>query len=116
MKKHKSTERAAHPALTGRQIDAMTPTQRRKLLDDIEQSTPEQRRAESIPLSAPERARMIRVGRGLGRGRPKLGKGTKVVSVSVETELLKAADAYAADLGLKRAELFSRGLRAILPK
>jgi len=69
-----------------------------------------------MPLSPQERARMIRIGRGLGRGRPKLGKGTKIVSVSVEADLLKAADAYAASQGLKRAELFSQGLRAILPR
>jgi hypothetical protein len=111
----KKSTSGIRPALSGQKIDAMTPAQRRKLLEDIERSTPQRRSAESLPLSAAERARMVRVGRGLRtRGRPKLGKGTKVVSVSVEIELLKAADAYAASHGLKRAELFTQGLRKVL--
>lgn len=116
MTNHKNTRKNSQPALTGQQIDAMTQMQRRKLLDDLERSTPERRRAESVPLSPQEKARMIQIGRGVGPGRPRLGKGTKIVSVSVEADLLKEADAYATRLGLKRAELFSRGLRAILPK
>ena len=45
----------------------------------------------------------------MGRGRPKLGKGTRVVSVTVEIDLLRRADAYARKAGLKRAELFTQG-------
>jgi hypothetical protein len=107
------------PLLSGQQIDAMTPAQRRKLLDDIAASSPEQRRAEAMDLSPADQARITQAGRklGRGRGRPKFGrKGVKIVSVTVEIDLLKEADAYAASHGLKRAELFTRGLRAILPK
>ena len=101
--------------LTGQQIDAMTPAQRRKLLEGLERQTPEQRRAEALPLTPGERARMVRAGRGLGPGRPRHGQGTRIVSVSVEIGLLAEADAYAARQGMKRAELFTRGLRAVLP-
>jgi hypothetical protein len=44
-------------------------------------------------------------------GRPKIGKGAKVVSISVEASLLKSADAYAKREGIGRTELFVQGLR-----
>jgi hypothetical protein len=47
-------------------------------------------------------------------GRPKVGKGSKVVSVSVEKGLLAKADAYAKRHGMKRAQLFQIGLEAVL--
>lgn len=102
-------------ALTGQQIDAMTPARKRRLLESIERSTPEQRAAEGIPVTGAERDRLMRAARQLGPGRPRHGLGTKIVSVSVEVELLRAADAYAASRGMKRAELFASGLRAVLP-
>jgi hypothetical protein len=47
-------------------------------------------------------------------GRPKVGKGARVVSISVEADLLKSADAYARRLGIGRTELFVQGLRAVM--
>ena len=49
-------------------------------------------------------------------GRPRIGKGVQVISMSVEKDLLKRADAQAKSEGISRAELFARGLRAILPR
>jgi hypothetical protein len=48
------------------------------------------------------------------RGRPKRGKGAKVISVSVERTLLERSDALADRMELTRAELIARGLRAML--
>lgn len=49
-------------------------------------------------------------------GRPKLGAhGVKVISLSVELDLLKRADAYAKKHGLKRAELVTQALNTLLP-
>jgi hypothetical protein len=111
----RSRSKTTH-TLTGREYDAMTPRQRQEITDHLDSQTPEQREAESIPVTPAERARLMRIGRKLGRGRPKFGaKGVKIVSVSVEADLLSRADAYARELGLKRAELFTRGLQAILP-
>ena len=60
---------------------------------------------------------MRSAGKAMGRGRPKLGRaGTRVVSVTVEVDLLTRADAFAAAAGMKRSELFTQGLRGILPK
>jgi hypothetical protein len=47
-------------------------------------------------------------------GRPKKGAGVKVISLSVERGLLAQSDALAARLGISRAALVERGLRAVL--
>jgi hypothetical protein len=51
-----------------------------------------------------------------GRGRPTVGQGAKVISLSVERQLLAQADARARALGISRAELVARGLRTVLAK
>lgn len=48
------------------------------------------------------------------RGRPRVGQGVEVVSVSIEKGLLRAVDDLAKRRKVKRAELISQGLRAIL--
>jgi hypothetical protein len=47
-------------------------------------------------------------------GRPRRGKGVKVISVSVEQDLLFESDRLARRLGVSRARLIERGLRVIL--
>jgi len=47
-------------------------------------------------------------------GRPKVGKGAKTISLTVEQDLLKRADSYAKLHGISRAKLVAQGLRAIL--
>ena len=47
-------------------------------------------------------------------GRPKVGKGSAIVSLSVEKTLLARADAYAKRQGLGRSELFIRGLKSLI--
>ncbi|HEY8748103.1 MAG TPA: hypothetical protein VIM11_09020 [Tepidisphaeraceae bacterium] len=99
--------------LTGRRLDAMTPVQKQKIVDDIDRSTPARRRAQSTAPTPAQRARLDRAAKKMGR--PRLGKGTRVVSVTVEVDLLKRADAFATAQGLKRSELFTRGLKSVLP-
>ena len=48
------------------------------------------------------------------RGRPRQGSGAKVISVSVEKQLLKHSDALAKRLRISRAALISQGLRQVL--
>ncbi len=67
--------------------------------------------AESKPLTAAQR-QLHRTARKVGR--PRQGKGSQVVSVSVEKQLLKQADAYAKRQGLGRSELFILGLKGLL--
>jgi hypothetical protein len=47
-------------------------------------------------------------------GRPRKGRGVKVISVSVERTLLARSDAVARRIGVSRAGLIERGLKAIL--
>jgi hypothetical protein len=50
------------------------------------------------------------------RGRPRLGKGVEVISLSVEKDLLRKADQMAESEGISRAAVFARGLQAMLRK
>ena len=47
-------------------------------------------------------------------GRPKEGRGAQVISVSVERSLLERSDALAKTMGITRARLVARGLKAVL--
>ena len=49
-------------------------------------------------------------------GRPKIGEGAKVVSLSIEGDLLRKADALAKKRKLTRSELVLEALRAALAK
>ena len=64
------------------------------------------------PLSAKAKARWNRARRKPGR--PRRGKGARVISVSVEMGLLARSDALARNLGVSRASLIERGLKAVL--
>ena len=64
------------------------------------------------PLTKAERAHWDRARRNPGR--PRRGKGVKVISVSVEQDLLLASDRLASRLGLSRARLIERGLRMMI--
>ena len=48
------------------------------------------------------------------RGRPVSGRGSKVISLTVEQGLLKRADARAKREGISRAALIAQGLEAVL--
>jgi hypothetical protein len=47
-------------------------------------------------------------------GRPRVGQGVKVISLSVEKGLLAKADRLAKKLNISRAQLISRGLQKVL--
>jgi hypothetical protein len=47
-------------------------------------------------------------------GRPRRGEGVKVISVSVEQDLLQRSDELARSLGVSRARLIERGLEIVL--
>jgi hypothetical protein len=64
------------------------------------------------PPTAEQRARFVRAKRK--RGRPRVGMGSKTISVTVEKQLLAQTDRLAKRLCLPRAALISRGLRAVV--
>ena len=68
--------------------------------------------SETRPLTPAERKRWRKAKKRMGR--PRVGKGAKVISLSVERGLLERADAYARRTGMSRAQLVARGLENVL--
>jgi len=62
---------------------------------------------------APPEAR-ARHAKARKRGRPRKGAGARVISVSVEKDLLARSDNLAERMGISRASLIQRGLLAVL--
>lgn len=104
MKKAKAYRKTAVAKYAG-----MTATELRRATSEFER---EMIIARSRPLTAEERSWWERIRRRPGR--PRRGRGVKVVSVSLEQGLLARSDALARSLGLSRALLIERGLKAVL--
>ena len=68
--------------------------------------------ARSRPLNAREKRQWRRFKAKMGR--PKVGKGAKTISLTVEKNLLKLADAYAKRHGISRAKLVAQGIQAVI--
>jgi len=66
------------------------------------------------PLSAEQRRLWAKAKRR--RGRPVVGKGVKVISLSMEIGLLKDTDAWAKRQGISRSQLVAKGLRKVIGK
>src|SRR5437016_10678729 len=67
---------------------------------------------DSRPLSPTQRKLWNKAKRK--RGRPRVGEGVEVISLSVEKSLLQKADRIAQSKGISRAALFAQGLQAVL--
>jgi hypothetical protein len=68
--------------------------------------------AEFGPLSPPAKSRWKKARQRPGR--PRQGQGAKVISVTVEKSLLARSDALARNMGVTRAGMIARGLKAVL--
>lgn len=66
------------------------------------------------PLTPPQRRQWSRIQRK--GGRPRVGKGAKIVPVSIERDLLKKVDSYAKRHKLKRSQMVAEGLRLIMKR
>ncbi len=104
--------------LDGRLFEAMSDAEKAKVIAGIEAQTPEQRRVKERPLNKKERARFESIRKEIvtkrKAGRPTVGKGSKMVAVTIEKDLLQRADAYAKAHGLKRTELIAKALRIVI--
>ena len=98
--------------MTAREFEALPDSEKERIYQEIDQADPERFRAESKPLTAIDRERWNRFKKKAGR--PKVGQGVRIISLSVERGLLKEADAFAKRNGMSRAELVARALRSIL--
>src|SRR3954469_12582595 len=94
---------------------ALPDSEKERIFQELEAESPEDRLARSRPLNAEERRRWKKFqARAKARmGRPRVGKGAKTISLTVEKELLARADAYAKKHGMSRAKLVAEGLKAV---
>jgi len=93
---------------------ALSDAEKRRVIKEIEAETPEQRLARAKPLDAEGRRRHALFRRKAGRPRIGTGSGTINVTISIERDLLKKADAVAKKQGLSRSELVARSVRAVI--
>jgi hypothetical protein len=102
--------------MTGRDFDALPAEEQDRIVNELDAKGPARLIAESRPLNRRQRAVWKDIQRAIKTkmGRPKIGKGVKVISLSMERDLLKRADAYAKQHGLKRAQLVAESLRKLL--
>ena len=105
-------KRSKHRELTGKDFDALPAAEKERIFQELESATTEQLLADSRPLNKKERAEWKRIKAKMGR--PRIGKGTTNVSVSLEKNLLKAADRFARKHGMSRSELVARGVKAVI--
>jgi hypothetical protein len=82
--------------------------------EEIESKTTAHLLAESRPLNKQERAQWKQLKKMMGR--PKIGKGSKIITVSIERDLLKRATQFAKANGLNRSALIARGLETVMRK
>ncbi len=68
----------------------------------------------SRPLTSNERGQWRRLKRKMGR--PRIGQGTRVISVTVEKTLLKRLDHYAQSHDLSRARVIAQGVESVLSR
>ena len=90
---------------------ALPDSQKERIVKELERESTQKLLARSRPLNAKERKQWRRFKTRMGR--PRIGKGSKTISLTVEKELLAKADAYAKRHGISRAKLVAKGLRAI---
>ncbi|MDB5299826.1 MAG: hypothetical protein JWO87_1489 [Phycisphaerales bacterium] len=98
--------------LTASDFVALSNAEKERIFQDIEKQDSSERLAQSRPFNARERARWQRFKKKMGR--PRVGKGAKLISVTVEKGLLERADAYAKEHGLKRAQMIAQGLLRVI--
>ena len=90
---------------------ALPDSEKERIFQEIEAESTESRLARSRPLNARERKQWQKF---KALGRPKVGKGAKTISLTVERDLLAKADAFAKKHGMSRANLVAHGLIAIM--
>jgi hypothetical protein len=66
------------------------------------------------PLTPAQRKQWSRIKRKIGR--PKIGKGAKIVPISIERGLLEEVDSFAKRYKLKRSQMVAQGLRLVMKK
>jgi len=99
---------------SGEEFDALSAADKEKVWKYYDRVIPKSESRDPTP----EEAALIEKQRRHNRkvGHPKIGKGTKMVAVTIEKGLLKRADAYARRHGIKRARMIAQGLQLVMDR
>lgn len=95
-----------------RVFDDLPDAEKERIFRELASKSTEQLLAESRPLNKEERTEWRQIKRKMGR--PRIGKGTTNVSISLEKQLLRKTDRFARVHGISRSEVISRGVKAYL--
>jgi len=98
--------------MTAEDFLALPDAEKERIWQEIDFQSTEELLRQSRPLNARERRQWRAFKKKLGR--PRIGKGTTNVSVSMEKGLLKKADRFAKAHGLSRSQLVANGVKAII--
>jgi hypothetical protein len=91
---------------------ALSDAEKEAEIADLEKGIDE---SEWRPLTPSERRGWNKIQKSLQqRGRPTIGAGAQVLSVSIERGLLEKADAFAKRHKLKRSQMVAQGLRLVM--
>ena len=93
---------------------ALSESDRARIVAQLDGESPRDRRARSRPLGVDDKKRWKRF--KAKAGRPRIGRGTQAISLTVEKGLLQEADAFARSHRMSRSELVARGLRAFIDR
>src|SRR5579884_1040214 len=104
MAKSKRTRNLPQPELALEEFEAMTPDEKEEVYREVNREIPA---SELRPLNAAERKRWNSFKKRLGR--PKVGKGARLVTVSMERGRAEQIDEFLRRHGLGRSALFARG-------
>src|SRR5258708_34740739 len=94
------------------EFESLPNSEKERVWRELDGLTTEQIKVRSRPLNRVERKMWSAFKQKAGR--PKIGKGVKVVSVGLEKDLLRRADALAKRRGVNRSALVSEALRALI--
>jgi hypothetical protein len=112
------TRKTEQEPATGREFEALPRVRRERIIAELDAASTEELLARSKPLTraqaAAERRLRDAVNQRRGRGRPKIGKGSKLVAVTLEQGLLEEVDRFARRRKMKRSEMIASGLRLLM--
>jgi len=111
--KHKT----AYEPATGREFEALPRPERERIIAELDAASTEELMARSKPLTRSQAAAERRLRDAVNRrrrGRPKIGKGSKLVAVTLEQGLLEEVDRFARQRKMKRSEMIASGLRLLM--
>ncbi|HET6246963.1 MAG TPA: ribbon-helix-helix protein, CopG family [Tepidisphaeraceae bacterium] len=95
--------------LTGGEFDALSNEEKERIYRQIDNAAPGKLWKDSQAMTAADRKRFAPIRKKMKMGRGKAG--ARVVSISVEGELLKRIDAFAKREGVNRTELFVEAVK-----